>query len=156
MMSYDLISPHPIPYHTIHPIPSTLHPISSYPIPTMANILVHPDCLTIRYLYICPNRQLFVFAAPLACTHTKWSHKLDFPSMDWPIADFPQLKYPMDKHKDFNRQEENRAIQTVCKLFKYCDISHILTSHNKMRMFSNIGSDKFQSCTFHTLKYLLL
>ncbi|KAK2160754.1 hypothetical protein LSH36_127g08000 [Paralvinella palmiformis] len=49
----------------------------------------------------------------LITTHTKWSHKLDFPSEDWPIVDFPAIRYPMDQHVAENRKEEERCIQQI-------------------------------------------
>jgi len=49
----------------------------------------------------------------LNTTHTKWPHKLDFPSVDWPIVDFPNVKYPMDQYAAENRIEENCCIQKV-------------------------------------------
>ena len=48
-----------------------------------------------------------------ATTHSKWSCKLDYPSVDWPIADFPRLKYPLDVYAAENRQEENRCLEQV-------------------------------------------
>ena len=46
-------------------------------------------------------------------THTKWMHKLDFPSIDWPIADFPQTRYPVSGNTAQNRREEARCLQQV-------------------------------------------
>ena len=54
-----------------------------------------------------------ICSGALSCTHTKWSHKLDFPAFDWPIADFPQLKYPLKENEEANRKEEDRCLQTV-------------------------------------------
>lgn len=50
----------------------------------------------------------------LMMTHTKWMHKLDFPSIDWPIADFPQYKHPLLGNIEQNRREEARCLQQVC------------------------------------------
>ncbi|CAG5115352.1 unnamed protein product, partial [Candidula unifasciata] len=52
----------------------------------------------------------------LALTHTKWSHKLDFPSPDWPIASFPQLKYPLEDFVQENKKEEARCLAEVEEL----------------------------------------
>ncbi|XP_059164787.1 4-aminobutyrate aminotransferase, mitochondrial-like [Physella acuta] len=52
----------------------------------------------------------------LALTHTKWSHKLDFPSPDWPIAPFPHLKYPLEEFAQENRREEDRCLAQVEEL----------------------------------------
>ena len=46
-------------------------------------------------------------------THTKWMHKLDFPSIDWPITDFPKTKYPLSDNVGQNSQEEARCLQQV-------------------------------------------
>ncbi|GFS19489.1 4-aminobutyrate aminotransferase, mitochondrial [Elysia marginata] len=49
----------------------------------------------------------------LALTHTKWAHKLDFPSPDWPIASFPYLKYPLEEFVEENKAEETRCLAEV-------------------------------------------
>lgn len=51
--------------------------------------------------------------AALACTHTKYIHKLDLPSLDWPIATFPRLKYPLEDFESENRAEERRCLEEV-------------------------------------------
>lgn len=48
-------------------------------------------------------------AASLACTHSKYIHKIDVPLAKWPVADFPKYKYPL---KEFTR--ENDAEDTRC------------------------------------------
>jgi len=56
-------------------------------------------------------------AASLACTHTKWVHKLDFPQADWPMATFPMYKYPVEKHGSENSKKDARSLQEVhCNL----------------------------------------
>ena len=52
-------------------------------------------------------------AGALACTHTRWTHKMDFPTLDWPYTDFPQLLYPLSDNVDANRREEDRCLQMV-------------------------------------------
>uniref|UniRef100_A0A2C9KCJ3 (S)-3-amino-2-methylpropionate transaminase n=1 Tax=Biomphalaria glabrata TaxID=6526 RepID=A0A2C9KCJ3_BIOGL len=49
----------------------------------------------------------------LALTHTKWTHKLDFPSPDWPIASFPSLRYPLEDFEQENSKEEQRCLAQV-------------------------------------------
>ena len=49
-------------------------------------------------------------------------HKLDFPAFDWPIADFPQVKYPLEENVEYNRQQENKAIEMV-------RIRHLIAIH---------------------------
>ncbi|RUS90829.1 hypothetical protein EGW08_001448 [Elysia chlorotica] len=49
----------------------------------------------------------------LALTHTKWVHKLDFPSPDWPIATFPYLKYPLEDYVEENKAEEAKCLAEV-------------------------------------------
>lgn len=49
----------------------------------------------------------------LALTHTKWVHKLDFPSPDWPVATFPFLKYPLEEFVTENNAEEAKCLAEV-------------------------------------------
>ncbi|CAH1793931.1 unnamed protein product [Owenia fusiformis] len=73
----------------------------------------------------CPNLTILSFKggfhgrtmASLLCTHTKWVHKLDFPSLDWPMADFPKLKYPLEDNVAENAKEEQRCLDQVAELF---------------------------------------
>ena len=45
-------------------------------------------------------------AAALACTHSKYIHKVDVPLAKWPVTDFPLYKYPL---KDFTREDERHC-----------------------------------------------
>ncbi|XP_060571460.1 4-aminobutyrate aminotransferase, mitochondrial-like [Ruditapes philippinarum] len=49
----------------------------------------------------------------LACSHSKWLHKLDFPVPDWPIVRFPNLKYPLEENVVENRTEESKILEEV-------------------------------------------
>ncbi|XP_048757899.1 4-aminobutyrate aminotransferase, mitochondrial-like [Ostrea edulis] len=49
----------------------------------------------------------------LAVTHSKWIHKLDFPTPDWPMATFPKLKYPLHENERENMEIENRSLDEV-------------------------------------------
>ncbi|XP_045213586.2 4-aminobutyrate aminotransferase, mitochondrial-like [Mercenaria mercenaria] len=49
----------------------------------------------------------------LACSHSKWIHKLDFPVPDWPLVRFPNLKYPLEEYVAENRAEENKILEEV-------------------------------------------
>ncbi|KAL4240525.1 hypothetical protein ACF0H5_001317 [Mactra antiquata] len=49
----------------------------------------------------------------LACTHSKWLHKLDFPVPDWPYVRFPNLKYPLEDFVNENKAEENKVLEEV-------------------------------------------
>ncbi|XP_053392835.1 4-aminobutyrate aminotransferase, mitochondrial-like isoform X2 [Mercenaria mercenaria] len=49
----------------------------------------------------------------LACTHSKWLHKLDFPMPAWPHVRFPDLKYPLEEFVEENRAEENKILEEV-------------------------------------------
>ncbi|KAK3768086.1 hypothetical protein RRG08_024516, partial [Elysia crispata] len=49
----------------------------------------------------------------LALSHTKWVHKLDFPSPCWPFATFPSLKYPLEEFADENNAEDARCLAEV-------------------------------------------
>ena len=40
-------------------------------------------------------------AASLACTHSKYIHKIDVPLAAWPVSDFPRYKYPLDQFTRF-------------------------------------------------------
>ena len=62
---------------------------------------------------ITPKCFFFSFIGALACTHTKWTHKLDFPTLDFPYVDFPQMQYPLSDNEDANRREEDRCLQLV-------------------------------------------
>jgi len=69
----------------------------------------------------CPSLSILSFTkafhgrtmGSLACTHAKWVHKMDFPSVDWPIVDFPDLKYPMEENVAHNHAEEERCLNMV-------------------------------------------
>ena len=37
-------------------------------------------------------------AASLACTHSKYIHKIDVPLAAWPVTDFPRYKYPLEEN----------------------------------------------------------
>ena len=67
-------------------------------------------CLPFLLSYYFPFR---IIIGSLMTTHTKWMHKLDFPSIDWPIADFPQTRYPVLGNVAQNRREEARCLQQV-------------------------------------------
>ncbi|KAK3599279.1 hypothetical protein CHS0354_028634 [Potamilus streckersoni] len=54
----------------------------------------------------------------LACSHTKWLHKLDFPAPDWPIAPFPMLKYPLEDFKAENKKEEESCLAQVQEIIE--------------------------------------
>ncbi|KAK3759578.1 hypothetical protein RRG08_055107 [Elysia crispata] len=56
----------------------------------------------------------------LALTHTKWVHKLDFPSPNWPIASFPYLKYPLEDYVNENKAEEAKCLAEVTHLHLLC------------------------------------
>lgn len=49
----------------------------------------------------------------LACTRSKWLHKLDIPAPDWPAADFPDLRYPLENFEAENQAEVKRCLATV-------------------------------------------
>ncbi|KAJ3642730.1 hypothetical protein Zmor_025488 [Zophobas morio] len=49
----------------------------------------------------------------LATTHTKFIHKIDFPSLDWPVAHFPLYKYPLGEHERENAVEDKKSLAQV-------------------------------------------
>ena len=60
------------------------------------------------------NASIYYFpSGALALTHTKWAHKLDFPSPDWPFATFPTLKYPLEEFVKENKAEEAFCLAEV-------------------------------------------
>lgn len=59
---------------------------------------------------------LSVFIGALGVTHSKWIHKLDFPTPDWPMATFPKLKYPLHENERENMEIENRSLEEVIYL----------------------------------------
>jgi 4-aminobutyrate aminotransferase-like enzyme len=56
-------------------------------------------------------------AASLACTHSKYIHKIDVPLQKWPVADFPKYKYPLD---EFTRKDDflNKAFVNCAMVLK--------------------------------------
>ncbi|XP_013402888.2 4-aminobutyrate aminotransferase, mitochondrial [Lingula anatina] len=56
--------------------------------------------------------------ACLSNTHTKWFHKLDFPTFDWPCAPFPKLRYPLEEFQRENDAEEDRCLEQVQDLME--------------------------------------
>jgi 4-aminobutyrate aminotransferase/(S)-3-amino-2-methylpropionate transaminase len=54
----------------------------------------------------------------LTCTHSKTVHKIDVPAFDWPTAPFPRLRYPLNDNEEFNRNEEQRCLDSVRSIFQ--------------------------------------
>ncbi|XP_076674863.1 4-aminobutyrate aminotransferase, mitochondrial [Andrena cerasifolii] len=51
--------------------------------------------------------------AALAMTHSKYTMKVDIPSLPWPIASFPRYLYPLDQHEKENKEEDARCLEEV-------------------------------------------
>jgi len=49
-------------------------------------------------------------AASLACTHSKYIHKIDVPLSQWQVSDFPRYKYPLDQFTRENAEEDERCL----------------------------------------------
>jgi len=49
-------------------------------------------------------------AASLACTHSKYIHKIDVPLSPWPVASFPRYKYPLEDFIRENTAEDERCL----------------------------------------------
>jgi len=49
-------------------------------------------------------------AASLACTHSKYIHKIDVPLASWPVSDFPRYQYPLEEYTRENEAEDNRCL----------------------------------------------
>jgi len=49
-------------------------------------------------------------AASLACTHSKYIHKIDVPLAPWQVSDFPRYKYPLDQFARENAEEDERCL----------------------------------------------
>jgi len=49
-------------------------------------------------------------AASLACTHSKYIHKIDVPLAAWPVADFPRYRYPLEDFTRENTAEDERCL----------------------------------------------
>jgi hypothetical protein len=73
------------------------------------NICVIADIRNANAIYV---YNLYLTGA-LACSHSKWLHKLDFPVPDWPIVRFPNLKYPLEENVVENRTEESKILEEV-------------------------------------------
>ena len=50
-------------------------------------------------------------AASLACTHSKYIHKIDVPLAVWPVADFPRYRYPLEDNVRENSAEDERCLE---------------------------------------------
>jgi len=74
----------------------------------------------------CPNYSLLSFdgafhgrtMASLACSHSKYIHKIDVPSLDWPIAPFPAYRYPLESNEDYNKQQDDACLARVEELME--------------------------------------
>jgi len=49
-------------------------------------------------------------AASLACTHSKYIHKIDVPLANWQVSDFPLYKYPLEEFTRENAAEDERCL----------------------------------------------
>jgi len=49
-------------------------------------------------------------AASLACTHSKYIHKIDVPLAPWQVSDFPRYKYPLEEYVRENAAEDERCL----------------------------------------------
>lgn len=49
-------------------------------------------------------------AASLACTHSKYIHKIDVPLQQWQVSDFPRYKYPLEEYTRENAAEDERCL----------------------------------------------
>ncbi|XP_023328158.1 4-aminobutyrate aminotransferase, mitochondrial [Eurytemora carolleeae] len=49
-------------------------------------------------------------AASLACTHSKYIHKIDVPLQPWQVSDFPRYKYPLNEFTRENAAEDERCL----------------------------------------------
>jgi len=49
-------------------------------------------------------------AASLACTHSKYIHKVDVPLAQWQVSDFPRYKYPLEEFQRENEAEDERCL----------------------------------------------
>lgn len=58
----------------------------------------------------CTGRTLGILSA----TRSKPIHKVDFPAFDWPMAQFPRYKYPLDKNAAYNKEQDQKSLQSVC------------------------------------------
>uniref|UniRef100_A0A1B0BZA6 (S)-3-amino-2-methylpropionate transaminase n=1 Tax=Glossina palpalis gambiensis TaxID=67801 RepID=A0A1B0BZA6_9MUSC len=54
----------------------------------------------------------------LATTHSKYIHKIDFPSLDWPVAAFPNYKYPLEENERDNKEEDEKCLTQVEELIE--------------------------------------
>lgn len=77
----------------------------------------HPGCPSLAALSFSGGFHGRTMGA-LACTHTKWVHKLDFPAPEWPIAPFPTLQYPLHEFVEENDREEQRCLDEVQEIIK--------------------------------------
>lgn len=104
----------------------------------------------------CPKLSILSFAnafhgrtmGALACTHTKWIHKLDFPAPDWPIVRFPDLKYPLEDNVTENRNEEKKVLEEVEDAIEKYNKKGLPVAGIIVEPIQSEGGDNFASAEF--------
>jgi len=104
-------------------------------------------------------------AASLACTHSKYIHKIDVPLAEWPVSDFPRYKYPLEENARENDAEDERCLamaeETIVNSHKSdCPITGVIVEPIQAEGGDHHGSNKwFQGlqkiCKKHDIVYLI-
>jgi len=104
-------------------------------------------------------------AASLACTHSKYIHKIDVPLAAWPVSDFPRYKYPLEEHSRENDEEDNRCLALAEEAIvdgekNGCPITGVIVEPIQAEGGDHHGSNKWfqglqEICKKHDVVYLI-
>ena len=104
-------------------------------------------------------------AASLACTHSKYIHKIDVPLAYWPVSDFPRYKYPLEENIRDNEDEDTRCLalaeEAIANSEKNgCPITGVIVEPIQAEGGDHHGSNKWfqglqQICKKYDIVYLI-
>jgi len=104
-------------------------------------------------------------AASLACTHSKYIHKIDVPLAAWPVSDFPRYKYPLEEFSRENDAEDDRCLAMAEDVIANsdktgCPITGVIVEPIQAEGGDHHGSNKWfqglqQICKKYDIVYLI-
>jgi len=104
-------------------------------------------------------------AASLACTHSKYIHKIDVPLAAWPVTDFPRYIYPLEENIRENEAEDDRCLAMAEEAIvngekNGCPVTGVIVEPIQAEGGDHHGSNKwFQGlqalCKKHDIVYLM-
>jgi len=104
-------------------------------------------------------------AASLACTHSKYIHKIDVPLAPWPVTDFPRYKYPLEENTRENDAEDDRCLAMAEEAIvngekNGCPITGVIVEPIQAEGGDHHGSNKWfqglqQICKKYDIVYLI-